>query len=398
MLAAAISKSMLLLFFYVPSLFADAVVLKDGQRVEGQIVHNGDGHVKIDIAGVTLTYFYADIRHLEMDDAAFAGGGASGDILSKVGGGTDSGAENWIRRHHGVIFYQDYPSDRYDMGNLVSLGQDLGSRSAKTWLKGDAPNDIPQRAQQSPYKNLFDSFDVIALNVCPDYMLRRWDQRRSFDATTRQDIESDFYQLVKFLIDAYNGRDKIFIINYFFELNVYAGTAESKRPQFPVVDFISQAQRGVKRAMAEATLENLRILDCVEANCDHGHFSFVKTYFPQIRTDLYSLSYYGDGPIRNYLSFWAKHAPDNDLFGSKNVMVGEYGIRLEDGRVRNSEQAQAQYLESVRQQAQDFGVPFMFVFWLADQNSKVSGEGSFGLVDLKGRKRESWHALYAAYR
>ncbi len=317
--------------------------------------------------------------------------------LQTLGYADEVSGKDWTKKHHGIIFYQDYSSDKYDLVKLADMAKELGTDIVKTWIKGDKPQEIPEKAESRDYRHMFNSFSVVCLNVCPDYILSRWDELKAYNLQTKKDIFSDFYQLTKFLIKNYDGQGKTFIINYFFEVNVYVGSVPSGRPDFPVIEFVSDAQKGVKKALAESVIKDIRIFDCIESNCDHDFFHFVKTIFPKIKVDFYSLSFYGLGSLKSSLSYWAKYAPDNSLFKDKNIILGEYGIKMQDMRVNYDEEAQNKYLESVRKEVKNWGVPYIFLFWLADQESKVKSEGDSGLVDLKGHKRKAWEYLHNAY-
>jgi hypothetical protein len=142
----------------------------------------------------------------------------------------------WIKNHHGIIIYQDYQSDRYNMLELIRLARELGTDIVKTWLKGNEPGKIPRIIKSPEYRKMFNSFRTICLNVCPEYILYG-----KYHSGVREAVQSDFYNLTKFIIKYYDGKGKTFIINYFFEMNVYLGTAPSGRPDFPVVDFVSDA-------------------------------------------------------------------------------------------------------------------------------------------------------------
>ncbi|MFC1709073.1 hypothetical protein ACFL2J_03315 [Candidatus Omnitrophota bacterium] len=423
---------------------AETIIFKSGKRIKGKIIEETDEYVRIEYNGLPLTYYREEIKRIEellvvpdndLQEVAskFLSRGASGqesealeseivpaeteeyeleiirlDIeritaereaesgISTAGGILDE--KNWIKNHHGVIFYQDYSSDSYDFAELVKMAKKLGTNMVRTWITGDNPGEIPGKVGSSTYRNIFDSFRVIALNVCQDYLKYRWDQGAGYDSRTKRDVQFDFYQLTKFLIDNYDGQGKTFIISYFFEVNLYMGTVFSGRPDFPVVQFVSDAQRGVKKAIAEAQIRDIVILDCFETNSDHDIFNFVKNIFPDIHVDLYSISFYSFDSVKSKLAYLAKYAPDNDLFGSKNVMVGEYGIRMEDTRINGNEEAQSKYLSNVRKEAKEWGVPYMFLFWLADQESKIDSEGHFGLVDLQGKECKAWEDLYTSYR
>ncbi|UCC94780.1 MAG: hypothetical protein JSW40_08205 [Candidatus Omnitrophota bacterium] len=58
------------LAFSVP-LFADALILKSGKKIEGKVVEKTDAYVKIEIRGVTLKYYRDEIMSVEVDTSGF---------------------------------------------------------------------------------------------------------------------------------------------------------------------------------------------------------------------------------------------------------------------------------------------------------------------------------------
>ena len=61
--------TLILGFFWVilstTFVFAEALILKDGKRIEGQIVEKTGGLVKINVRGITLSYDTSDIERIE---------------------------------------------------------------------------------------------------------------------------------------------------------------------------------------------------------------------------------------------------------------------------------------------------------------------------------------------
>ena len=53
--------------YFCPTLFADTVVLKSGQVVEGKIIENTNKYVKIDFDGVGVTYFQEEVASINQD-------------------------------------------------------------------------------------------------------------------------------------------------------------------------------------------------------------------------------------------------------------------------------------------------------------------------------------------
>ncbi len=236
------------------------------------------------------------------------------------------------------------------------------------------------------------------MNVCQDYVLARWDTGGGYDGVTRVDVRADFYDLTAYLIQEYRGQNKTFLLSIFFEMNLYMGSLLSGRVDFPVLEFVSDAQAGIRQALEDqGHPEGIDIYDCVEVSCAPGWKSYVETYFTSIQADLYGITYYCLSPLSSYLDFIAQKVPDSPSFGEKNVIVGEYGIKMEDFRVAGSEERQRDHLRGVMAAAEEWGCPYAFQFWLADQESKVEAEGHFGLKDLDGHQRLSWdyyHGLY----
>ncbi|MFY9402910.1 MAG: hypothetical protein WAQ07_05845 [Candidatus Omnitrophota bacterium] len=52
---------MLVVLFFVPYLFAETILLKTGQRIEGDIIERTDEYIKISFQGVDLTYYNDEI-------------------------------------------------------------------------------------------------------------------------------------------------------------------------------------------------------------------------------------------------------------------------------------------------------------------------------------------------
>jgi len=296
--------------------------------------------------------------------------------------------------HLGVILSQinipDHPDlpAQYSMVETVTQAVGLGSKLASVWIKANSPGQIVTAAQSSDYVYVFNSFGVVELKVCPDYMFTKINGKYNLDP-----INNEFYGLVKELLK-YPSRT--FLVSYFFEMNVYMGTSSSRRPDFPTLDFFERAQAGKNQALEENPKNGATVYDLVEINEDSNWQAFVMKYFPKMKTDLYSLSHYSlTNPIAFYFDFISKYAPPSASFGRKNIMLGEFGKT-----VRNADEAaQSNYLTKVIDDAKAWGVPYLFQFWISDQpdlNLRTSGEG-YGLITTKQEgslKRQSWYRLH----
>ena len=295
--------------------------------------------------------------------------------------------------HLGVILSQinipDHPDlpAQYSMTETVTQAIKLGSKLASIWIKANSPGQIIVAAQSYDYVKIFNSFQVVELKVCPDYMFTKINGKYNLDP-----IYNEYYGLVKELLKC---PSRTFLISYFFEMNVYMGTSSSRRPDFPTLDFFKRAQAGKNQALKENLNSGVRVYDLVEINEDSNWQAFVKKYFPKMKTDLYSLSHYSlTYPITFYFDFMSKYTTSSPAFGAKNIMLGEFGRT-----VRNTDEtAQSNYLAKVIDDAKSWGVPYLFQFWICDQpdlNLGTSGAG-YGLITTKqdgSLRRQSWHMI-----
>jgi len=54
-----------ILFLSVSSVFAETIVLKSGETVEGKLIEKTDKYIKIDFQGVPLTYFFDEVKSID---------------------------------------------------------------------------------------------------------------------------------------------------------------------------------------------------------------------------------------------------------------------------------------------------------------------------------------------
>jgi len=78
----------------------------------------------------------------------------------------------WIRQHGGVIFYEDGPTPRCTMSELIDMAHALGVRQVKTWLTGTRPGEMRQKLARPDYGRILSGFDTVLFDGCPDFMLQ----------------------------------------------------------------------------------------------------------------------------------------------------------------------------------------------------------------------------------
>ena len=250
----------------------------------------------------------------------------------------------------GVVFYQDFPSDRYSMSALCDLALRLGARSVKTWIKGKYKGEIPLKAGNKDYEKIFSSFDIVKLNVCPEY--------------SKEDVTEDFHLLTEEL----KGFNTNFIVNYFFEMNHYFTPEEAVR-------FIRKAQKGLRGVKAS------NVHDCIEVAVDG--YTFAQRVWRGVQTDFHSVTCY-------YLPVCVAYRLFKRLSPSP-LLLGEHGHKARGPPL--GEGLQDLQLRSDLSQIHRLKIPHSWYFWLADQESKVEAEGRWGLIDLEGHRRKSYWTM-----
>jgi hypothetical protein len=315
--------------------------------------------------------------------------------------------QTYVRNHGGMIFYQDKSTDDYTLTDLSSIAQELGATRAKTWMYGDKLGDIKTKVNNTNYTAILQSFQTVCLNVCPNYIYTRWDAKQPYATSIGPDVHQDFYDVGKRLATVPNCSGHTFLVSLFFECNLYFGVP-GKRPDFPVFDFIADAKTGLLEGWAAGGAPSDRtLLTVLEVNGSSSNQYFAQNNWcgdpnriADTTTDLYSYTYYNSDPnaIGVLLNQFSTYCHPSPLFPTgKNLMLGEYGKLCDSA---GAEVTQQDYLERIMAQAADWGVPYLWDFWLADQQNKIAVEGHWGLQDLKNtepgankwnaHRREAW--------
>lgn len=309
----------------------------------------------------------------------------------------------YVRNHGGMIFYQDKSTDDYTLTDLSAIAQELGATRAKTWLYGDKLGDIKGKINNTSYTTILQSFQTVCLNVCPNYALTRWDAKQPYATSIGPDVHQDFYEVGKRLAAIPNCSGHTFLVSIFFECNLYFGVP-GKRPDFPAFDFIADAKTGLLEGWTAGGAPSDRtLLTVMEVNGSSSNQYFAQHYWcgdpnriANTTTDLYSYTYYGTSSATDPYGITAKLNefstycyPSPRYPTGRNLMLGEFGHMSETG-----EAAQQDYLERIMAQGADWGVPYLWDFWLADQQNKIAVEGHWGLQDLKNTEpgANRWNA------
>ncbi|MFC1597620.1 hypothetical protein ACFL5Q_06765 [Planctomycetota bacterium] len=153
------------------------------------------------------------------------------------------------------------------------------------------------------------------------------------------DETRQFHELARHLLTTYEGSRKTFILSHWEGDWAARGSFDADRDVAPLaiqsmVRWLNARQAGVDLARKELPGSDVRVFHAAEVNrvsdaMDRGRTCVVNGVIPHTAVDLVSYSAWDtqDDPasLCRALDFIARHAPDSEAFGAKNVYVGEFG-------------------------------------------------------------------------
>ena len=225
-----------------------------------------------------------------------------------------------------------------------------------------------------------------------------------------RDEEEQFYQLTRRLLTTYRGSGKTFVLQHWEGDWAIRGNTDPKADPTPraiagMVRWLDARQRGVDRARAEVRDSGVRVLHAAEVNLvkigmEDGRPTVTDKVLPQTHVDLVSYSAWdteGDPAVlRRALDYIARHMPDREPFGAKNVYLGEFGLPENDYPLAHVQKTVRGAIET----ALDGGCPYV-VYWQlycnesrrqpVKTNADVRG---FWLLRPDGSKAWLWDELH----
>ena len=210
----------------------------------------------------------------------------------------------------------------------------------------------------------------------------------------RQKVYNNMYEVSKYLLISYKNTGKTFIIQN-WEGDGFLGVENLPTAQIPtavqgMIDLINTRQAAVTQARKDAGTSGVLVVHALEFNYVHitnkpGPY-VIDDVVPKTRCDLYSYSSYSSRGISDLPSIFQRLAyiksklPKSDIYGTHNLMIGEFGyeergpypynkpITEESGNTqRYSISVQLKYLL-------DFGVAYIF-YWQIYCNGEVDDAG-----------------------
>jgi len=296
----------------------------------------------------------------------------------------------------------------------------LGSRVIKLYLV-IPPRQYPfnttwpqvktlvELAETPPYRAVFDG--PFSTYVLTTYAAGRGDHYwiHGIDEAQARDETEQFDRLARHLLTRYRGTGKTFVLQHWEGDWAARGSFDRKADPTPkafagMIRWLNARQAGVERARAEVGEDRVRVFHAAEVNLvrialDQQRPTVADQVLPHARVDLVSYSAWDtqDDPkrLRRALDYIARHMPDREPFGDRNVYLGEFGLPEND---RPAEQLR-RVIPGAIDTALDWGCPWV-VYWQlycnearrqpVRSNEDVRG---FWLIRPDGSKSWAWHEL-----
>lgn len=244
----------------------------------------------------------------------------------------------------------------------------LGARVLKLWFysiyekqyrwHSDWPKDVPDLealAKIPYYEAVFAMpFHTLVLET-EEFGMRKNFWQQGLTTTDKQKVHDQMYRLAKHLLTRYRGTGKTFVLQNWEADNVMKYALKDSNPDTwdtayqGMGDWINTRQTAVEQARRDCGTDGVQVLHAFEVNFvpsikdlaegklyEKGKPLVVDKVVPKTHCDLYSLSSWetwGPGKedgLFDRLQYLASKAPHDGIFGTENLMLGEFGAS-EDG-------------------------------------------------------------------
>ncbi len=312
-------------------------------------------------------------------------------------------------------------SERDFLGEGVDEVAALGSRVVKLYLTTRPAQDYPFHSQWPETPTLVDTastpyfravFDKpLTTYILTVYAAGRDDHywRHGVSDVQRRDEEQQFYRLARHLLQTYRNTGKTFVLQHWEGDWALRGQFDPKIDPTPqavdgMVQWLNARQAGVDRARRETGEQGVRVLHAAEVNLvkigmAQNRPTVTNRVLPRTNVDLVSYSAWdtqgNPKQLRAALDYIARHTPDREPLGNRNVYIGEFGLPEND----RSAAAVKKTVRDVVATARDWGCPYI-VYWQlycnearrrpVRTNDDVRG---FWLLRPDGSKTTAWHEL-----
>lgn len=300
---------------------------------------------------------------------------------------------------------------------------ELGTRVIKVWFDlnttpvypfnsdwGPVPATLAELARKPYYQDLFAKpFTTYVLVV-----VRRDSTTDFLDGMTRAEIEEEreqIYDLARHLLATYAGTGKTFVLqNWEGDHLLRIGLAPGAEPDplriRGMIQWWNARQAAVDQARRDTPARGVSVVHAAEVNllrdAMRGRVTATNSVIPFTRADLYSYSSWDIGLDRflltQALDYLAAKAPDSELYGGRNVYLGEFGAAKDavgDG------QRKAEVIRGLMEAALGWGVRYA-IYWQLYCNEPAREYGErptnddmrgFWLIRPDGTRTRTWTDL-----
>ncbi|HET9228840.1 MAG TPA: hypothetical protein VFR31_19325 [Thermoanaerobaculia bacterium] len=316
---------------------------------------------------------------------------------------------------------------RYNFSNEDFLNEgadrllDLGTRVIKVWFQldasraypfnsewGEPAGDLAELARKPYYRELFEkpfSTYILVISSFAPMGMSQW-----LDGMSPEEIDGErkhVYKLARHLLTTYAGTGKTFILQNWegdHLLNQGLGGADPDPVRIQgMIEWWNARQEGVEQARRDVGTQGVMVLHAAEVNllaqAMEGKVTATNQVVPFTRADLYSYSSWDLGFDRQRLTqaldYLEAQAPDSELFGARNIYLGEFGaVKDQAGETANLRNL----IQGLADAALGWGVRYA-VFWQLYCNEprqeykgrpRVSDMRGFWLIRPDGIPAASW--------
>nr|WP_294897534.1 hypothetical protein [uncultured Pedobacter sp.] len=248
-----------------------------------------------------------------------------------------------------------------------------------------------QLAQTDYFKQVFEMpFKVYSL----EYNDATVNWKDGFSEAERTKVYNNMYDVTKYLLNTYKNTGKTFIIQN-WEGDGFIGIKDLSPAQIPIaekamIDFINTRQAAVTQARKDAGTSGVIVVHALEFNFvpptnTQNHY-VIDDIVPYTKCDLYSYSSYSSraiadlGGIVPRLARIKSKLPKSDIYGTHNLMIGEFGYEERgpfpyDKPITEASGNTQRY--SISEQLKyllDYGVCYIF-YWQIYCNGEVDDSG-----------------------
>lgn len=283
----------------------------------------------------------------------------------------------------------------------------LGTRVVKVWFQldasraypfnsewGEPAGDLAELARKPYYRELFEkpfSTYILVISAFAPEGTSQW-----LDGMSPEEVDGErrhVYKLARHLLTAYAGTGKTFILqnwegDHLLRQGLDGGDPDPVRIQ-GMIEWWNARQEGVEKARRDVRTQGVTVLHAAEVNllaqAMEGKVTATNDVVPFTRADLYSYSSWDLGFDRRRLTraldYLAARAPDSELFGDRNVYLGELGaVKDQVGETVNLRDL----IQGLVDAALGWGVRYA-VFWqLYCNEPRQEYEGRPRVSDLRG--------------